>query len=472
MPSTTKQNYDHDSAGRAGHIIEVRSTASTDTGQPGLTEASIMCPAPQFQTMGNQGGGASEARQAAGVTWGHERQRSGPHGATVAADAGTRPADNDAQRDRNDNNDVETVNVVETVFSAADVSAQTNELIVAAQKAIALSRVPLHASDHQYARKAELLQVSFDCAYGTERERWMLALAAYAPSANSFFLMRAALRWQKKRELAGILEMIASQQPCPLGLATDRDLIAQLESGLSTLRLVQGLQRQDILDATGGQSRKKMSLKDELGLLPAGWQEKIVAHAQSSEAYADAIAILALVGCRPDELERGVSVRLDREPAVIRIRGAKLGEHSGQPWREIDVATSALPPHLLRCLQDERDVAFVTIPSTDALRQALYRISEDLWPGGLRVAPYHFRHSRAETLRENGWAAHEIAAVLGEQSAHTVSHYGRKTRPGKRKPPHVPLVRDGVRVSIPVPPLPAFDPGGLSRRSRPTTGGR
>lgn len=112
-------------------------------------------------------------------------------------------------------------------------------------------------------------------------------------------------------------------------------------------------------------------------------------------------------------------------------------------------------------------MAYVTIPSTDALRQALYDMSAELWPSGIRIAPYHFRHSRAETLRASGWAAHEIAAVLGERSARTVAHYGRKTRPGSRTPPRVPIKRDGVRVPIAISPLPAFNPENLSRRFKP-----
>ena len=98
--------------------------------------------------------------------------------------------------------------------------------------------------------------------------------------------------------------------------------------------------------------------------------------------------------------------------------------------------------------------------STDALRQAVYSYSRELWPGSIPISPYHFRHNMAETLRENGWPAHEIAAVLGERSAATVSHYGRKIRPnraGRREVPEVVISRGGVRTAIKVPPLPFFD---------------
>jgi integrase len=226
------------------------------------------------------------------------------------------------------------------------------------------------------------------------------------------------------------------------------------------LGILEQLKRADVLQATGGKTRKPQSLRDDLSVLPTGWQAKIMDRAQASDIYADAVAILALTGCRPDELAQGVTVRFDAEPAVIRISGAKLGDNAGQPWREIEIPTAQLPPHMLLCLREERDVVEVKVDSTDALRQAIYSYSRELWPNSIPISPYHFRHNMAETLRENGWPAHEIAAVLGERSAATVSHYGRKIRPkrsGRREVPDVLISRGGVRTAIKVSPLPVFN---------------
>jgi len=170
-----------------------------------------------------------------------------------------------------------------------------------------------------------------------------------------------------------------------------------------------------------------------------------------------------------------VTVRMDAEPAVIRINGAKLGDYAGQQWREIDIPTVKLPPHMLLCMREGRDLVEVKVDSTDALRQAVYSYSRELWPGSIRISPYHFRHSITETLRENGWPAHEIAAVLGERSAATVSHYGRKIRPkrsGRREVPEVVIIRGGVRTAFKIPALPAFNASsigvGINERPAPS----
>jgi integrase len=296
-------------------------------------------------------------------------------------------------------------------------------------------------------------------------------MGPYAPSANSFYMMRPAICWQKKREILETLRQL-SELDISSEMRVLKELITQLTYQKYTLGMLEQLKRADVLHATGGKERKPKSLRDDLSELPAGWQGKILERAQASDLYADAVAMLVLTGCRPDELAQGITVYLDSEPAVIRIIGAKLGDSAGQPWREIEIPTAKLPPHMLLCLREGHDVAYVKVDSTDALRQALYSYSRELWPGGISISPYHMRHSMAETLRENGWPAHEIAEVLGERSAATASHYGRKIRPnrsGRREVPEVLISRGGVRTAIKVSPLPAFNAAsiGVDIQGRP-----
>lgn len=394
---------------------------------------------------------------AGGMTLSLERIREGGTGMTVADALNGMRGGNEAQRDRQKRGDVNNA-VVENVFIGHEKLTKTKLVVVAMTNAIAGTRVPLDARDHQYAKKAALLQVNFDCTCGNDEDRWTEVLGPYAPSANSFYLMRPAICWQKKREISETLKQLSALQGSS-EMKVLKELMTQLAHQRKTLDLLENLKRADVLQATGSKTRRPQSLRDDLGDLPAGWQAKIVERAQASDKYADAVAILALTGCRPDELLQGVSVRLNTERAVIRILGAKLGDHAGQAWREIEIPIAKLPPHLLLCRREEYDVAQVKVESTDALRQAVYSYSRELWPGGIPISPYHFRHHMAETLRENGWPAHEIAGVLGERSAATVSHYGRKIRPkrsGRREVPEVLIVRGTVRTAITVPPLPVF----------------
>lgn len=59
----------------------------------------------------------------------------------------------------------------------------------------------------------------------------------------------------------------------------------------------------------------------------------------------------------------------------------------------------------------------------------------------LHATPYCFRHALATELRTSGWSVDEIAAVLGQRSADTQSHYGFR-KGGKRKP------KEDIQTSI------------------------
>ncbi len=452
MTSSAKPN-DHENAGRMD-IIEGYKAAHGENS----IGASIMSHEKtnaDFETLSSD---PFEAN-ASVMTLTSERIREDGIGVTVAAAANEIWADNDAQRERQNSADAKN-NVVEIVLIGHETITKTKAFVLAMSSSIVATRVSFDAEDHQYVKKAALLQADFDCTYGSDEEqRWAQVMGPYAPSANSFYMMRPAICWQKKREILKTLRQLSA-----LDISSEmrvlKELVTQLAHQKNTLGILEQLKRADVLQATGGKTRKPQSLRDDLSVLPTGWQAKIMDRAQASDIYADAVAILALTGCRPDELAQGVTVRFDAEPAVIRISGAKLGDNAGQPWREIEIPTAQLPPHMLLCLREERDVVEVKVDSTDALRQAIYSYSRELWPNSIPISPYHFRHNMAETLRENGWPAHEIAAVLGERSAATVSHYGRKIRPkrsGRREVPDVLISRGGVRTAIKVSPLPVFN---------------
>ena len=97
-------------------------------------------------------------------------------------------AANDAQRERQKCAD-EVKNVVENVLIDHETITKTKAFVVAMSNSLVATRVPFDADDHQYAKKAELLQASFDCTYGNEEgQRWIQVMGPYASSANSFYI--------------------------------------------------------------------------------------------------------------------------------------------------------------------------------------------------------------------------------------------------------------------------------------------
>lgn len=453
MPSSPKQKIDHEKTGRTDIIGGYKELTGEDR-----IGASIMSPE---KTNADFEAGSRDPFEAnaSAMTGPPERIREGGIGMTLAVAMNETWSANETQRERKKYGDMEE-SVVENGLIGHETIAKTKTIVAAMTNVIAVTRVPYDARNHQYVKKAALLQVDFDCTFGNDdKQRWTQVMGSYAPSANSFYVMRPAICWQKKREILETLRQL-SELDISSEMRVLKELITQLMHQRRTLDILEQLKRADVLQATGGKTRKPQSLRDDLGDLPAGWQAKILERAQASDMYADAVAILALTGCRPEELAQGVIVLLDTEPAVIRIYGAKVGDNAGQPWREIEIPTSKLPPHMLLCMREGCDFVEVKVASTDALRQAVYSYSRELWPASIPISPYHFRHSVAETLRENGWPAHEIAGVLGERSAATVSFYGRKIRPnrsGRRDVPGTVISRGGVRTAIKVPQLPLFN---------------
>jgi hypothetical protein len=168
---------------------------------------------------------------------------------------------------------------------------------------------------------------------------------------------------------------------------------------------------------------------------------------------------------------RGVELRPEFNHITVRINGAKVGESSGQLWRELDVAWRSVP-HRLRDRLAEVETFVVGICSKTALRNAVADFGQLLWPKGPRVCPYHHRHQVAEDLRAAGWTADEIGAALGHRVGETSSKYGRRIRVRQGGVARVPtVVRGGVRTAVPVRPTAVFDPAPLRvpqrRGSRP-----
>lgn len=443
MHSPAKNTFDHEKPRR--DIIEGYKSGS-------LIQPSIMSPLSQRTGL--------FMLEAVGVPSGPERQRTVPGGATTAPGMDKMMADRETLRDRkvllaDDKDFVGNVALVENDGGRG--LALMDRARLAAGQLTPLLDSPLH----QYARKVELMLVHLNKLDGTETERWQQVLAPYAPASRSFYLMRAAGAWHCRRTISALLRSGPNDATSRLPNTTT---MAEIERNLASLDAIQGITRMGLLQTSGRKARLPSSKKDELSQLAPNWKAVIAHRAQRSRTYADAVAVLALVGCRPDELLSGVRVRLDGRRCILRIEGSKFGEFAGQTWREIEVLSVDVPDSLLDPLLDGRDETYVSIRSTAALRQALKEMSHDLWPTLPHIVPYHFRHSVAEDLRDNGWAEHEVASVLGERSAATARHYGRKRRPKRTSPPRTPVLRDGVRTAIAVKPLVPFDPSSLRKK--------
>ena len=464
--TSPKNDFDHEKSAAGNGIIEASLMPSLAHLHRNIKEASII-----------QGGHEMDATsrgnsQASDVTGLSELWRVSDPGAAVAGEVVPNIQIHDAKRDRNsgfgddtkatdegrritssfenEKNDVAALPINRAETEEDDL-ARTQRIFKSVKEAIQGVRISLNNDQHQYANMANRIQQKFTMRSGEVLQRWKKVLIFYAPNKNSYSYACAAIRWQLKTELVKAMVVLPGGLVRLPTISMDERWLADMERRIESLVALSSIKRSALLSEYSIGTRKKQSQRDDLKSLPENWQDNIVA-AAAGKKYQDAIALLALTGCRPQELVNKIEIDMSVNPCGIKINGAKVVEgRSGQAWRILKFSWDALPAHFGESASDGHQSHIVDIQSTDALRQALYAISDELWPGGIRVSPYHFRHAFAENLRENGWPAHEMAEAMGELSAETVSQYGRRIWPKRgRKASAALLERGSVQVPNPV----------------------
>ena len=158
--------------------------------------------------------------------------------------------------------------------------------------------------------------------------------------------------------------------------------------------------------------------------LPAlSWQEQVMASATVKQK--PFIALMWATGCRPAEIERGVTVRRVHGGIEIEIPGAKVTATNGQPRRKILIdASSPAGLHLGIALGARQEIE---------MSRKAKRIGNDFADirrrtGLAAVSAYSFRHQVSADLKAAGVDKNAIAQVLGHASERTQGRYGRPSK--------------------------------------------
>lgn len=166
--------------------------------------------------------------------------------------------------------------------------------------------------------------------------------------------------------------------------------------------------------------------RKNLSKLPVNWREKLMDRMPKYEA---AMAVAALTGCRPVELKKfGAAVSFKEGKLKILILGAKLGENSGQEWREMtfDMPTdNPIAMRLGRLVLMNRDDLLVNIESemnfTTSIRSAGRRAFPS-FPDS--ITAYSLRHQVASDLKASDLSPDQVSQALGHSSGDTKGSYG------------------------------------------------
>lgn len=264
-------------------------------------------------------------------------------------------------------------------------------------------------------------------------------------SKNTFFLRRAAcehvLLNKIDIEIQNFFDQVHETQTVELSC-----ILTSIESLRDELIALRELRMECHLGARRSRRRSKRS---SLTGLPTDWRERVYLKGANGK-YALAIAVAAISGCRPRELQMGVLLKIiDRDGGrwlSISINGAKVSNENGQPYRELLYSLSQLafiPAILAFEVQKSRGSVSVSIASTKAFSMAVARLGKALWPKRHEaLTPYSFRHAIASDLKSSKSKV-DVAGCLGHASTKTQKNYGQRQQARSTGM----LIPDGINVS-------------------------
>jgi hypothetical protein len=195
--------------------------------------------------------------------------------------------------------------------------------------------------------------------------------------------------------------------------------------------------------------------KSALKFLPSNWRENMWERASQPEwrearpQLLPALAVLSLTGCRPSEIEHGVTMLLRGDLLVMEITGAKCtdagGRERGQPKRRygFKIADANADPALLflQTLAARNKVGGIgqcrITHNADYLYNSVVELGKSVFPKlRTRVSPYCFRHQMASDLKADPAVRLEDAAsYMGHLSDYSIGKYGHSVhgRKGGRR---------------------------------------
>lgn len=171
---------------------------------------------------------------------------------------------------------------------------------------------------------------------------------------------------------------------------------------------------------------KKLALKG----LPTNWREQIISYNPNSK-YQLALITIALTGCRPCELEKGIKISISDNRIHFFIEGAKVDEKKGQPHRTISyslISGNPIIEHLINGPLSAKEDITVSIEKAVNFSVEVRRISKILWPHHKEsITCYCFRHQFSSDMKKSKMGD-DISRALGHATDKTRKGYGHASQ--------------------------------------------
>ncbi|WP_313319808.1 hypothetical protein [Stenotrophomonas sp.] len=199
---------------------------------------------------------------------------------------------------------------------------------------------------------------------------------------------------------------------------------------------------------------KRNTTAPAIDVAPAILLDKRHRGTQLLERHTERLAVLALTGCRPSELMKGVEVRLLRDKngqpkgVGIEVSGAKVDHNRGHEKRRLAFLLDGVVARGLSELCLERGGRF-TLGTTSADYRSLNRLL-----CVHKISCYTFRHALGSDLKASiadGQTTPEQAAmVMGHRSTQSLLSYGATNRGRSRRRPKIKVSASSVVKKSPV----------------------
>ena len=166
--------------------------------------------------------------------------------------------------------------------------------------------------------------------------------------------------------------------------------------------------------------------RPKLGRLPEDWQTRLFAR-MSKGKYGDAVAVAAVAGVRPAELENGVQVAMHNGKLAFVVEGAKCTEQNGQKRRVFEVdANSPMAERLKKLVANGPKK--IRVASAKLLSNAVWQSSQVEFKN-LTAPPsiYAFRHAFCAEAKQTLEPV-DVAQVMGHASTSSQVLYGMKSQ--------------------------------------------
>jgi integrase len=176
------------------------------------------------------------------------------------------------------------------------------------------------------------------------------------------------------------------------------------------------------------QRQPRRSKRRDISGLPKDWRERLLDRMSGSKHYIPAL-VACVSGCRPAELRKGVSLRIEGGMLRIEIAGAKVGPGKGQPQRVLEYGLPsplALVSDLAMLVELAGGELEVAIDSPKAFSSAIAYHGHRTFPrSARRITPYCFRHQFASDAKRCFGDGDEVSVALGHRADRTRSSYGQ-----------------------------------------------